>query len=76
MAGRKPDVTDREIISVLAQTSEPVLSTNEVADQLPIKSNATQKRLKKLHSEGRINGKQAGRSWVWWIAKDNNKQVN
>ncbi|WP_367176188.1 hypothetical protein [Haloarcula rubripromontorii] len=67
MAGRKPDVTDEEIIAVLEQATDPVLSTNEVVDQLPIKSNATQIRLKELRSEGRINGKQAGRSWVWWV---------
>ncbi|KZX48375.1 hypothetical protein [Haloarcula sp. K1] len=67
MAGRKPDVTDEEIIAVLAQATDPVLSTNEVAEQIPIKSNATQIRLKELRSEDRINGKQAGRSWVWWV---------
>ncbi|ACV47811.1 MULTISPECIES: winged helix-turn-helix domain-containing protein [Halomicrobium] len=69
MAGRKPDVTDEEIIAVLSQASDPVLSTNEVAEQLPIKSNATQIRLKELRSAGRISGKQAGRSWVWWVDK-------
>jgi DNA-binding Lrp family transcriptional regulator len=67
MAGRKPDVTDEEIIAVLEQATDPVLSTNEVVDQLPIKSNATQIRLKELRSEGRIKGKQAGRSWIWWV---------
>lgn len=67
MAGRKPDVTDDEIVRVLRDTSEHVLSTIEVSEQLPIKDKATIRRLKELHDEGRINGKQAGRSWVWWV---------
>jgi DNA-binding transcriptional regulator YhcF (GntR family) len=72
MAGRKPDVTDEKIISVISQASDPVLSTNEVAERLPIKSNATQKRLKQLHKEERIEGKQAGRSWIWWAGDSDN----
>lgn len=76
MAGRKPDVTDEEIISVLAQASDPVLSTNEVAEQLPIKSNATQIRLKRLLNEDRICGKQAGRCWIWWSSAVSNEESN
>lgn len=67
MAGRKPDASDEEIIMVLRDASPPVLTTNEVADQLPIKSNAAQKRLKQLHEENRIDGKKAGQAWVWWV---------
>ncbi|GGM26986.1 hypothetical protein [Haloarcula argentinensis] len=67
MAGRKPDVTDDEIVTVLRDTSEHVLSTNEVAEELPIKEKATVRRLKELHNEGRVSGKQAGRIWVWWV---------
>ena len=67
MAGRKPDVTDDEIVTVLRETSEHVLSTYEVAEQLPIKEKATIRRLKELRNEGCISGKQVGRNWVWWI---------
>lgn len=70
MVGRKPDVKDKEIIEVLEQASDPVLSTSEVAERLPIKPNGTQKRLKSLQSDGDISGKKAGNSWIWWIAKD------
>ena len=66
MAGRKPDATDEEIITVLREASDPVLTTNEVADKLPIKASAAQKRLKKLYKQGQIHGKKAGNSWVWW----------
>lgn len=67
MAGRKPDATDEEIITVLEEASDPVLSTKEVADELPIKGNAAQKRLKQLREENRIEGKKAGQGWVWWV---------
>ncbi|WP_436931826.1 hypothetical protein [Halosimplex halobium] len=66
MAGRKPDASDDEIIAVLEEASDPVLSTREVANELPIKQNAAQKRLKRLHDKGRIAGKKAGQGWVWW----------
>jgi DNA-binding Lrp family transcriptional regulator len=72
MAGRKPDVTDDEIIKVLRETSEHVLSTKEVAEHLPIKDKATIRRLKNLRNDGRINGKQAGHSWVWWVFEPDN----
>jgi DNA-binding Lrp family transcriptional regulator len=70
MAGRKPDVSDDEIISVLEGATDPVLSTNEVAEELPIKSNGTQRRLKELYKEGEILGKKAGNSWIWWLPDD------
>lgn len=70
MAGRKPDATDEEIIAVLEEASDPVLTTNEVAEGLPIKPSAAQKRLKTLYEENRIKGKKAGNAWVWWVKKD------
>lgn len=64
---REPvDATDEEIISVLSEASDPVLSTKELSEKLPIKQNAAQKRLKNLYEE--VEGKKAGRSWIWWIS--------
>jgi len=66
--GRKPRVTDDEILQLLRDTDDPVLSTAEVTDELPIKRSATYKRLSSLREEGRVVGKQiGGRNSVWWI---------
>jgi len=65
--GRKPRVTDEEILDVFRAADDPVLSTAEVTDRLPIKRSATYKRLVSLRDEGRLDGKDVGgRNSVWW----------
>ena len=70
-AGRKPRVTDDEILDVLRASDDPVLSTAEVTEQLPIKRSATYKRLNALREDGRLIGKEiGGRNTVWWVSDD------
>lgn len=67
-AGRKPRVTDDEILQLFRETGDPVLSTAEVAERLPIKRSATYKRLSSLRDGGQLTGKQiGGRNTVWWV---------
>jgi len=67
--GRKPRVSDEEVLDVLRHTDDPVLSTAEVADELPIKRRATLTRLQRLDESGGVSGKQTGgRNTVWWLA--------
>jgi DNA-binding IclR family transcriptional regulator len=69
--GRKPRVTDEEILQLFRDTDDPVLSTAEVAEQLPIKRSATYKRLAALRDEGKLNGKEiGGRNNVWWFSNE------
>lgn len=66
--GRKPRVTDDEILQLFRDADDPVLSTAEVTEQLPIKRSATYKRLTALHDEGQLTGKDiGGRNTIWWI---------
>lgn len=66
--GRKPRATDDEILQLFEDTSDPVLSTAEVAERLPIKRRATYKRLVSLRDDGRLHNKQiGGRNTVWWL---------
>ncbi|WP_436935928.1 hypothetical protein [Halovenus marina] len=66
--GRKPRVTDDEILQLFRDTDDPVLSTAEVTNQLPIKRSATYKRLSALRDDGELTGKDiGGRNTVWWI---------
>lgn len=65
--GRKPRVTDEDLLDVFRETSDPVLSTAEVADALPIKRRGTLNRLRALEAEGELDSKQiGGRNTVWW----------
>jgi DNA-binding IclR family transcriptional regulator len=66
--GRKPRVTDDEILQLFRDTDDPVLSTAEVTEQLPVKRSATYKRLSALREDGQLTGKDiGGRNTIWWI---------
>ena len=66
--GRKPRVTDDEILQLFRDTSDPVLSTAEVTEQLSIKRSATYKRLSALRDDEQLTGKDiGGRNTIWWI---------
>ena len=66
--GRKPRVSDEEILEVFRQTDDPVLSTAEVAKELPIKRRGTLTRLEALEEESQLESKQiGGRNRVWWL---------
>lgn len=66
--GPKPRVSDDEILQLFRDTDDPVLSTAEVTDRLPIKRSATYKRLASLRDLGKLEGKSVGgRNNVWWL---------
>jgi len=68
--GPDPRVTDEEILSLFRESQDPVLSTAEVAEQVPLKRRATYNRLRSLADEGRLESKQiGGRNTVWWLAE-------
>lgn len=69
--GRKPRVTDDEILQLFRDTYDPVLSTAEVTEQVSIKRNGTYKRLSALRDDGQLTGKNiGGRNTVWWIPEE------
>lgn len=69
--GRKPRVDDDEILDLFRMSPEPVLSTREVADELPIKRRGTLNRLQSLADAGVLGSKEVGgRNRVWWITDD------
>jgi len=73
--GPTPRVSDNEIIDLFRDTDDPVLSTAEVAEQVPLKRRATYNRLRSLADEGRLESKQiGGRNTVWWIAESEKLQ--
>jgi len=66
--GRKPRVTDEDLLDVFRATSDPVLSTAEVAEQVPIKRRGVLRRLRNLEEDDQLESKQiGGRNTVWWL---------
>lgn len=68
--GRRPSVTDEEIIAIFETADEPVLTTAEVAEQLDIGTRATLNRLDTLLNDGILTSKNVGSGRVWWLAPD------
>ena len=69
--GRKPRVTDEEVLTVLRETGDPVLSTAEVAEELPIQRRATLTRLQRLAENDVLARKRTGgRNTIWWLANN------
>ena len=69
--GRKPRVADADLLDVFRATTDPVLSTAEVADAVPIKRRGVLNRLRDLEDAGELESKQiGGRNTVWWLRDD------
>lgn len=67
-AGRPPEVSDEEILEPIQLTDDPVLTTAEVAQSLPIGQRAVLNRLADLHEEGVVSRKNLDDQYsVWWI---------
>lgn len=67
-AGRKPTVSDDEILEVIRQSSDPVLTTKEVAESIGLGRRGTYDRLEQLTDEGKVHKKKVGeRGTVWWV---------
>ncbi|OYR56477.1 HTH domain-containing protein [Halorubrum halodurans] len=65
--GRKPTVSDEEILTVFVNAEDPVLMADEIAESLPIGRRAVYNRLRSLEEEGVLKSKKTGaRSTVWW----------
>ncbi len=65
--GRKPTVTDEEILEVFRAASDPVLTTSEVADELDIGHRGVYQRLTRLAKEDVLESKKVGHGGtVWW----------
>ena len=71
--GPKPNDTDQDILNVFKKTTDPVLSTAEVAEQISIGRRATYNRLVDLEEGGKLQSKKIeGKSTVWWLANEAN----
>lgn len=69
--GRKPTVSDDDILDIFRESSDPVLTTAEIAASIDIGHRGTYDRLQKLADEGTIEMKKVGdTSAVWWYPNE------
>lgn len=60
-------LSDEAILNVIRRDDETVLTTAEIADELPVTQNWTSKRLNELETKERVHSKSAGQGRVWWL---------
>ena len=70
MGGRKPTVSDAEILSTFVDSVDPVLSAPEVSESLSIGTQGTYQRLRELHDRGLLDTKKVGQGRAWWITDE------
>lgn len=68
-AGRPPATTDQQIIDIIETAPDPVLTTKEIAEELPIGERSLRTRLTQLAEENEIVTKKVGRSRVWYAVE-------
>lgn len=74
--GRKPTVSDEEILAVFVNADDPVLMADEVAESLPIGRRAVYNRLRSLEDQGVLQSKKTGaRSTVWWYPGETSTEM-
>ena len=65
--GRRPEISDGEILAVFRSASDPVLTTKEVSSQFDITHRGVRDRLEKLEEKGKLRSKKVGaRAKIWW----------
>jgi len=65
--GRKPTISDDEILQVFTDTTDPVLTTNEVAEAIDMSRRGAFSRLDELASDSKLKRKKVGQTGaVWW----------
>ena len=68
MPGRKPTVSDSEMLQYIRDCDAPVVGTSEIADEFGYPPNTgARKRLRQLESDGYLESKKLGRVPAWWI---------
>jgi predicted transcriptional regulator len=66
--GPSPTVSDEEILNLLREATDPVLSTAEIAEQFPLERRSIYDRLVSLRKRGELEGKNiGGRNAIWWL---------
>lgn len=65
--GPKPKVSDQELLSIIRESDDPVVTATEIAEQIEIGRRSTYDRLVKLEERGEVRSKKVGgRTTVWW----------
>lgn len=74
MAGRKPSISDEEILYEIAVAPDPFVVAPELTDALGMTRQGVLKRLNKLAEEGHLGRKETGAITVFWLS-DSGREI-
>jgi len=74
--GRPPEITDEDILLVFKESSDPVLSAPEVADEFGYTTAGIYKRLRELSEKGDLDTKKIGQGRAWWITEKGRESLS
>jgi predicted transcriptional regulator len=68
--GRQPTISDDEILQVFIDATDPVLTTNEVAEAIDMSRRGAYSRLDELANDDKLKRKKVGQTGaVWWYPR-------
>lgn len=71
MPGRKPEVSDDELLRAFLLAADPVLTASEVAARVDMTRQGAHRRLQQLERDGLIRSKKVGaKAVVWWLSDE------
>jgi predicted ArsR family transcriptional regulator len=73
--GRKPTVSDKEILSVFALSPDPAFFASELTDELGLSRQGVLSRLDELDERGLLDSKKASGRRIFWITTDGRRYV-
>lgn len=76
MAGRKPTVSDEQVLREIALMADPVVTAPELADRLDITRQGANYRLGQLEEDGYVKSKKVGaHAIVYWLTEKGREVV-
>lgn len=75
MAGRKPTISDEDILRFIGESSDPAYGTTEIAEHFEFSQGGMHKRLVALREEGFLASKTTGGTRIWWITKEGKSYI-
>jgi DNA-binding IclR family transcriptional regulator len=68
--GRKPTVSDVEILREFALCPDPFMHATELTETLDLSRQGVHNRLEKLQEKGYLDSKMTGGTRNWWLTSD------
>lgn len=73
--GPDPTVKPVAILRMIHLAYPPALGTSDIAEEIGISQQATQRHLKRLEEDGRLETRKVGPARIWWVSDAGKKEL-